>query len=125
VSNPNIISATEAGVNKQDISSNALQVVNDLQEAGFQAYLVGGCVRDLLLNLKPKDFDVATDAKPEEIANIFKNCRIIGRRFKLAHIRFGYEVIDGIMSMAVLTKMLYAETFAPTPYITTQLPMKF
>lgn len=94
MSNPNIISATQAGINNKEISSNALQVVSDLQKAGFLAYLVGGCVRDLLLNMKPKDFDVATDATPEEVAGIFKNSRIIGRRFKLAHVRFGYEVIE-------------------------------
>ncbi|MBT8113803.1 MAG: polynucleotide adenylyltransferase PcnB, partial [Arenicella sp.] len=94
VTNPKIIPARDAGINTQDLSANALKVVQDLQSAGYQAYLVGGCVRDLLLNMKPKDFDVATDATPEQIKKIFKNSRIIGRRFRLVHVRFGYEVIE-------------------------------
>lgn len=70
-------------------------MVQGLQDAGFQAYLVGGCVRDLLLENKPKDFDVSTNATPEEIKQTFgRNARIIGRRFKLVHVRFGYEVIE-------------------------------
>jgi len=90
-----IITAEEAGINNKDISSKALEVVKGLQNAGYQAYLVGGCVRDLLLNMKPKDFDVATNATPEQIKATFKrNARIIGRRFKLVHVRFGYEVIE-------------------------------
>jgi len=90
-----IITAAEAGINNEAISDNALQVVQGLQDAGYQAYLVGGCVRDLLLGIKPKDFDVATNATPEQIKAAFKrNARIIGRRFKLVHVRFGYEVIE-------------------------------
>jgi len=65
-----------------------------LKNAGFAAYLVGGAVRDLLLGLKPKDFDVATDAHPEQVNNLFKNCRLIGRRFRLAHVHFGREIIE-------------------------------
>ena len=73
---------------------NALKVLNRLNSSGFQAYLVGGSVRDLLLNKRPKDFDVATNATPNEIKKLFRNARIIGRRFKLAHILFGREVIE-------------------------------
>lgn len=91
---PTNYSATEVGISQESISENALKVVSDLQEAGFQAYLVGGCVRDLLLGKQPKDFDVATDATPEQIKKTFRNSRIIGRRFKLVHVRFGYEVIE-------------------------------
>ncbi|MEM7359248.1 MAG: polynucleotide adenylyltransferase PcnB [Pseudomonadota bacterium] len=91
---PTTYSATEVGISQESISENALKVVSDLQEAGYQAYLVGGCVRDLLLGNKPKDFDVTTDATPEQIKKTFKNSRIIGRRFKLVHVRFGYEVIE-------------------------------
>lgn len=65
-----------------------------LQKAGFDAYLVGGCVRDLLLGREPKDFDVATNADPEQVRKVFRNCRIIGRRFRLAHVHFGHEVIE-------------------------------
>ncbi len=65
-----------------------------LKDAGHQAFLVGGGVRDLLLGARPKDFDVATDARPEQIRALFSNCRLIGRRFRLAHIRFGREIIE-------------------------------
>ena len=65
-----------------------------LNNSGYQAYLVGGCVRDILLGKKPKDFDVTTDATPEQIKDLFRNCRLIGRRFRLAHIVFGREIIE-------------------------------
>ena len=90
-----IIPAEEAGVTNNDISEKALQVVQDLQDAGYDSYLVGGCVRDLLIGTKPKDFDVATSATPDQIKKVFgRNARVIGRRFKLVHVRFGYEVIE-------------------------------
>jgi poly(A) polymerase len=65
-----------------------------LHKAGYQAFLVGGCVRDAMLELHPKDFDVATDATPDEVKALFRNCRLIGRRFRLAHVRFGREIIE-------------------------------
>lgn len=68
---------------------DAARVVRRLERSGFQAYLVGGCVRDLLLRRKPKDFDIATNARPEEVRRLFRNCRVIGRRFLLAHVLFG------------------------------------
>jgi poly(A) polymerase len=71
------------------IDPDAAKVVRRLERSGHQAYLVGGCVRDLLLGGKPKDFDVATSARPEDVRSLFRNCRIIGRRFRLAHILFG------------------------------------
>ena len=71
-----------------------MKVLYRLKKEGFEAYLVGGCVRDLLLGREPKDFDVVTDADPEEIRKIFRNCRLIGRRFRLAHVHFGKEVIE-------------------------------
>ena len=71
------------------IDADAAKVVRRLERSGFQAYLVGGCVRDLLLGGKPKDFDVATNARPEDVRGLFRNCRVIGRRFRLAHILFG------------------------------------
>jgi poly(A) polymerase len=71
-----------------------LKVLYRLRKAGFQAYLVGGCVRDLLLGREPKDFDVVTDAHPEQIRAVFRNCRLIGRRFRLAHVHFGQEIIE-------------------------------
>jgi poly(A) polymerase len=71
------------------IDADAAKVVRRLERAGFQAYLVGGCVRDLLLGGKPKDFDIATSARPEDVRALFRNCRVIGRRFRLAHVLFG------------------------------------
>jgi len=76
------------------ISDNALKVLYRLRKADFQAYLVGGCVRDLLLGREPKDFDVVTDAHPEQIRAVFRNCRLIGRRFRLAHVHFGQEIVE-------------------------------
>jgi len=81
-------------VSRKDISNNALKVLYRLNDAGYQAYLVGGGVRDILLGLSPKDFDIATDATPEQVSQLFRNSRLIGRRFRLAHILFGREVIE-------------------------------
>ncbi len=78
----------------RDIDSDALKVVRKLLTGGHEAYLVGGCVRDLYLRRKPKDFDVATSATPESIRKTFRNSRIIGRRFKLAHVFFGSKIIE-------------------------------
>lgn len=78
----------------RDIDNDALKVVRKLLAAGHEAYLVGGCVRDLYLSRKPKDFDVATSARPEQIRRVFRNSRIIGRRFKLAHVYFGPKIVE-------------------------------
>ncbi|MEI9751017.1 polynucleotide adenylyltransferase PcnB [Moellerella wisconsensis] len=81
-------------ISRNDISNNALKVLYRLSNSGFEAYLVGGGVRDLLLGKKPKDFDITTNATPEQIRKLFRNCRLVGRRFRLAHIMFGPEVIE-------------------------------
>jgi poly(A) polymerase len=81
-------------VSRANISPNALKVLYRLKDSGYQAHLVGGGVRDLLLGREPKDFDIATDAHPEDIRRLFRNCRLIGRRFRLAHVIFGREVIE-------------------------------
>jgi poly(A) polymerase len=81
-------------ISKTEISSNALQVINHINHHGFQAYLVGGSVRDLLLRKIPKDFDVATNATPQQVKKLFRNARIIGRRFKIVHITFYREIIE-------------------------------
>ncbi|MGY6555409.1 MAG: polynucleotide adenylyltransferase PcnB [Wenzhouxiangella sp.] len=91
---PLIVPRSEHGIQRRHISANALKVIDRLQQAGFHAYLVGGCIRDLLLDTRPKDFDVATNATPEEIRELFRNARLIGRRFRLAHVRFGREIIE-------------------------------
>ena len=84
----------ELGLSADRLDRHAIQITERLVKAGFQAYLVGGCVRDSLLGLHPKDFDVSTNAEPEEIQALFKNCRLIGRRFRLAHIHFGRHIIE-------------------------------
>lgn len=91
---PKIIPRPSHNVSRAEISKSALKVLYRLHNAGFQAFLVGGSVRDALLGLHPKDFDIATDAHPEEVKALFGNCRLIGRRFRLAHIRFGREIIE-------------------------------
>ncbi len=91
---PRIIPRSDHTVSRAHISPNALRVLYRLREAGFQAFLVGGCVRDLLLGIEPKDFDVSTDALPEEVRKLFRNCRLVGRRFRLAHVFFGRETIE-------------------------------
>lgn len=91
---PKIIARPSHNVSRADISKNALKVLYRLHKAGYQAFLVGGCVRDAILGLHPKDFDVSTNAHPEEVRALFGNCRLIGRRFRLAHVRFGREVIE-------------------------------
>jgi len=91
---PAIIPRPEHTISRASISSSALKVLYRLKEAGFQSFLVGGGVRDLLLGREPKDFDVATGATPDEIRRLFRNCRLIGRRFRLAHVRFGREIIE-------------------------------
>ncbi len=89
-----IISREAHRLSKNDMSDNALKVINRLNQADFEAYLVGGGVRDLLLGKKPKDFDVATCARPNEVKALFKNARIIGKRFQLAHILFRRDIIE-------------------------------
>ena len=91
---PTIIPRAAHNVSRAEISKSALKVLYRLHNAGFQAFLVGGSVRDALLGMHPKDFDIATDAHPEEVKALFGNCRLIGRRFRLAHVRFGREIIE-------------------------------
>jgi poly(A) polymerase len=91
---PTIIPRSEHAVSRKWISPNAVRVLYKLKEHGYFAYLVGGGVRDLLLGREPKDFDIATDATPNEIKKIFRNCRLIGKRFRLAHIHFHDEIIE-------------------------------
>jgi poly(A) polymerase len=91
---PHIIPRDRHNISRKHISPAALRVMGTLLAEGFQAFLVGGGVRDLLLGGHPKDFDVATDATPEQVQRLFRSARIIGRRFKIVHVRFGREVIE-------------------------------
>ncbi|MGL0817708.1 polynucleotide adenylyltransferase PcnB [Vibrio vulnificus] len=90
----NVITRQEHNISRKQISDHALKVLYRLHGAGFDAFLVGGGVRDLLLGQSPKDFDIATNATPEQLKQLFRNCRLIGRRFRLAHIMFGREIIE-------------------------------
>lgn len=89
-----IIPREQHVISRKNISENALKVLYRLNKAGYEAYLVGGGVRDLLLGNKPKDFDVTTNATPDQVRKLFRNCRLVGRRFRLAHVMFGPEIIE-------------------------------
>jgi poly(A) polymerase len=91
---PRVYPRDQHPISRAAISENALRVLYRLRDAGFRSCLVGGGVRDLLLGREPKDFDVATDAHPDDVRRLFRNCRLIGRRFRLAHVTFGREVIE-------------------------------
>ena len=91
---PRVIPRAQHNLSRKQISRGALKVLYGLKDAGFRACLVGGAVRDLLLGRQPKDFDVATDATPEDVKKLFRNCRLIGRRFRLAHVVFGPEIVE-------------------------------
>ena len=91
---PEVLNSGQHSLQRGQFSRYAVNIVERLQNAGYQAYLVGGCVRDMMLNITPKDFDVATSATPEQVRAEFRNARIIGRRFKLVHIHFGREIIE-------------------------------
>ncbi|OUS10086.1 poly(A) polymerase [Gammaproteobacteria bacterium 53_120_T64] len=93
-SGPHIVPPGSHPIEPADLSRAASEVVSGLEQAGYKAYVVGGCVRDLMLGLKPKDFDVATDATPEQAKVVFRRAQIIGRRFRIVHVRFGREVIE-------------------------------
>ncbi len=91
---PITVPRPEHSLSRANISDNALKVLYRLRQENFQAHLVGGGVRDLLLGHEPKDFDIATDATPEQVRQVFRNCRLIGRRFRLAHVHFGRDIIE-------------------------------
>lgn len=91
---PDRIPRSEHSVSRAAISKHALHVLYGLHRAGYDACLVGGGVRDLLLGQQPKDFDIVTDARPEQVAQVFRNCRLIGRRFRLAHVHFGRDIVE-------------------------------
>lgn len=91
---PERLSRDKHGIDRRNVSRHAIKVCEVLQDAGFDAYIVGGAVRDLILGLEPKDFDVATNATPNQIRSLFRRARIIGKRFQLVHVVFGSEIIE-------------------------------
>src|SRR5580765_3109104 len=91
---PRVVPRAEHTLSRRDIDADALKVLYRLRQADFTAYLVGGSVRDLLLARRPKDFDIGTSAHPYQVKKLFRNCWIIGRRFRLAHVKFGTKVIE-------------------------------
>jgi poly(A) polymerase len=107
---PRIIPRAEHPISRRNISPNALRVLYRLREGGYQSFLVGGCLRDLMLGFEPKDFDVATSARPEEVKRLFRNCRLIGRRFRLAHVFFGHDIIEVATFRAASAPLPGAET---------------
>ena len=91
---PVILGPEEHQIDPKNVSANAVRVTQTLQEAGFKAFVVGGAVRDLLLGVKPKDFDIATDATPEQVKRLFRRAFIIGRRFQIVHVMFGQDLLE-------------------------------
>ena len=91
---PVTLNRSEHAISRSLISEHALKVLYRLKDAGYDSYLVGGCVRDLMLGREPKDFDVVTNATPEQVKGVFRNARLIGRRFRLAHVQFGRDIIE-------------------------------
>src|SRR4029453_4534256 len=91
---PTIVPRAEHIISRRDVDPDALKVLYRLHEHHYIAYLVGGSVRDLLLNSRPKDFDTGTRGRPHQVKNLFRTCWIIGRRFRLAHVKFGTQTIE-------------------------------
>jgi poly(A) polymerase len=110
---PLIVPRDAHTLSRRDVDPEALKVLYRLKDAGFKAYIVGGGVRDLLLGRRPKDFDIGTDAHPYQIKKLFRNCFIIGRRFRLAHIRFGTKVIEVATFRRQVTEDELAEAHDP------------
>src|SRR3979490_1334405 len=90
---PRVVPRAEHPLSRRDVDPDALKVLYRLRQADHVAYLVGGSVRDLLLGRRPKDFDIGTSAHPHQVKKLFRNCWIIGRRFRLAHVKFGSKTI--------------------------------
>ena len=106
---PRVIKRKNHSISRSSISPNALRILYRLSKSGYKAYLVGGSVRDMLLGYRPKDFDIVTDARPQEIRKLFKNSRLIGRRFRLVHIYFSNEIIEVSTFRANTQKLLKEE----------------
>src|SRR5471032_1529008 len=91
---PVVLGPEAHGIDPRLLSNNAVRVTSSLQEAGYEAFVVGGAVRDLLLGVKPKDFDIATNATPEQVKRLFRRAFIIGKRFQIVHVMFGQDLLE-------------------------------
>jgi len=112
---PVILAADVHGIDPALISKNAIRVTDGLQQGGHRAFIVGGAVRDLLLNVAPKDFDVATDATPDQVQKLFRRARIIGRRFQIVHVQFGQDIIETSTFRALVDTPADAPPSPPPP----------
>src|SRR6185436_15969058 len=119
MSDPIIVERAAHSVSRKQIDPDALKVLYRLHQNDHIAYLVGGSVRDLLLGRRPKDFDIGTSAHPYQIKRLFKNCWIIGRRFRLAHVRFGAKTIE----VATFRRQLTAQELAATDEPERSIPL--
>src|SRR4029450_2355515 len=111
MADPTIVPRAEHTISRSDVDADALKVLYRLHEHHYIAYLVGGSVRDLLLNRRPKDFDIGTSAHPHQIKKLFRNCWIIGRRFRLAHVKYGTKTIE----VATFRQNVTAPSLTPEP----------
>src|SRR5208283_2277445 len=110
---PRIIHRADHPISRQDIDKDTLHVLYKLKDANYSSFLVGGAVRDLLMGRRPKDFDIATDARPNELRRLFRNSRVVGRRFKLVHVFFGPKNVE----VATLRSMVEPATPSDDLYI--------
>ena len=120
---PVIVPRAEHPISRRDIDSDALKVLYRLHESGATAYLVGGSVRDLLLSRRPKDFDIGTSAHPYQVKKLFRNCWIIGRRFRLAHVRFGLKTIEVATFRKHIPAGSESEPAAPVAHVAPVAPV--
>src|SRR5918997_5219856 len=119
MTDPTIVPRADHTISRRDIDADALKVLYRLHESGYAAYLVGGSVRDLLLSRRPKDFDIGTSAHPYQIKKLFRNCWIIGRRFRLAHVKFGPKTIE----VATFRRIVAAEEMAAADAAAEAIPL--
>ena len=119
---PVVVSREQHSISRKQIDPDALKVLYRLHQNGYVAYLVGGSVRDLLLGRRPKDFDIGTSAHPYQVKRLFKNCWIIGRRFRLAHVRYGAKTIEVATFRRLLSAEELAAVDAPEPSVSAESP---
>src|SRR3970282_428581 len=115
---PTVVPRSEHTISRRDIDPDALKVLYRLHEHTYIAYLVGGSVRDLLLQRRPKDFDIGTSAHPHQVKKLFRNCWIIGRRFRLAHVKFGTKTIE----VATFRRLIEASGITPEAEAALEIP---